>query len=70
MKNLNPFVKTLLLLTLPVIVPFIPLLIFAVVVSHITPATFQDVCSSVPFWITFLILAIGSFIAVGQELFD
>jgi hypothetical protein len=70
MKNLNPVVKTLLVLTLPIIVPFIPLVIFAVVASHITPATFQGVCSSAPFWIAYIILAVGCFIAIGQELFD
>jgi hypothetical protein len=70
MKNLNGVVKLLLLLTLPIIIPFIPLMILAITVACITPATFQDVCSSVPFWITFVILAIGSFVAVGQELFD
>ena len=70
MKNLNPFVKILLALTLPIIIAFAPLLILATAVSLITPATFQDVCSSAPFWITFVLLAIGSFVAVGQELFD
>ena len=70
MKNLNGVVKLLLLLTLPIIVAFIPLIILATTVACITPATFQDVCSSAPFWITFVLLAIGSFVAVGQELFD
>lgn len=70
MKNINPVVKILLLLTLPIIIAFVPLLVLATTVSLITPATFQDVCSSAPFWITFVILAIGSFIGVGQELFD
>jgi hypothetical protein len=70
MKNLNGVVKILLLLTLPIIIAFIPLLLLAITVACITPATFQDVCSSAPFWITFVILAIGSFIGIGQELFD
>jgi hypothetical protein len=70
MKNLNGVVKILLLLTLPIVIAFIPLIILATTVACITPATFQDVCSSAPFWITFVILAIGSFIGIGQELFD
>ncbi len=70
MKKINGVVKILLLLTLPIIIAFIPLLVLATTIACITPATFQDVCSSAPFWITFVILAIGSFIGVGQELFD
>jgi hypothetical protein len=70
MKKINGVVKILLLLTLPIIIAFIPLLVLATTIACITPATFQDVCSSAPFWITFVILAIGSFIGIGQELFD
>ena len=70
MKNLNPVVKILLVLTLPIIISFIPLLLLAITVACITPATFQGVCSSAPFWVTFVILAIGCFIGIGQELFD
>jgi hypothetical protein len=70
MKKINSVVKILLVLTLPVIIAFVPLLVLATTISLITPATFQDVCSSAPFWVTFIILAIGSFIGIGQELFD
>ena len=70
MKNLNGVVKILLLVTLPIIIAFVPLLVLATTVACITPATFQSVCSSAPFWVTFVILAIGCFIGIGQELFD
>ena len=70
MKNLNPIIKFLLVLTVPIIIAFVPLLVLATTVACITPATFQDVCSSAPFWITFVLLAIGLFVAVGQELFN
>jgi hypothetical protein len=70
MKNLNPVVKILLVLTLPMIIAFIPLLLLAITVACITPATFQDACSSAPFWIAYIILAVGCFIGIGQELFD
>ena len=70
MKNINPVVKILLALTLPVIIAFIPLMVLAITVSLITPATFQGVCSAAPFWITYVILLIACFVAVGQELFD
>lgn len=70
MKTINPIVKILLVMTLPVIIAFIPLIILAVTVSLITPATFQGVCSAAPFWIAFVILVMALFVAVGQELFD
>jgi small-conductance mechanosensitive channel len=70
MKKINGVVKILLVLTLPIIIAFVPLLVLATTVACITPATFQGVCSSAPFWVTFVILAIGCFIAIGQELFD
>ena len=70
MKNINPLLKILLALTLPVIIAFIPLMVLAIAISCITPATFQGVCSAAPFWVTYVILLIACFVAVGQELFD
>jgi hypothetical protein len=70
MKNLNPLLKILLVLILPVIIAFVPLITLAITISCITSATFQGVCSSAPFWITYVVLLTFCFIAIGLELFD
>jgi hypothetical protein len=70
MKKINGVVKILLVLTLPIIIAFVPLLVIATIIACITPATFQDACSSGIFWFAYIILLISCFVGVGQELFD
>jgi hypothetical protein len=70
MKNIKSIFKISMVLILPVTIAFIPLMIFAIGVSLITAVPFQDVCSTAMFWFAYIILVIGLFIGIGQELFD
>ena len=70
MKNLNSLLKMVILLTLPIIMAFLPLLLLGGIIIFITPVTMKDVFTSAPFWIGYVILSICLFVAVGQELFD
>lgn len=63
-------VQIIALFTLPMIMITIITAVFAGCISLLTPVTFTEVTTSTPMWVFNVIVAIGSFIAVGQWMWE
>lgn len=63
-------VQIIALFTLPMFIITIITAVFAGCIALLTPLTFIDVTTSTPMWILNVIVFIGSFIAVGNWMWD
>ena len=65
-NNMKKLLRLLILLFLPVIISFTFLIMLSAIIAGITPATFTDCTTSVPFWIVWLFLLIGLYIYIDN----
>lgn len=63
-------VQIIALFTLPMFIITIITAVFAGCIALLTPLTFTDVTTSTPMWVCNVVVFIGSFIAVGNWMWD
>ena len=65
-NNMKKLLRLIIMLFLPVMISFTFVIMLSGIIAGITPATFMDCTTSVPFWIVWLFVTIPMYIYIDD----